>query len=110
MITRDGGANARWSPDGKRIVYQANDDSGHRQVFVANADGAGRKQLTFGKGNDGQPVFSADGNFIYWRSDQDGKNWGIFVMRADGTNPRLIIPNVPPDVNLWARESLSTAP
>jgi TolB protein len=109
-ITRDSGSNPRWSPDGKRIVYQANDDSGHRQVFGVNTDGSGRKQLTFGKGNDGQPVFSTDGNFIFWRSDQDGKSWGIFVMRADGTNPRLIIPNAPPDVNLWARESLSTSP
>ena len=109
-LTKDDGANPHWSPDSKRIVYQANDDNGYRQVIVVNTDGTGRKQLTNGKGNDGQPVFSADGNFIFWRSDQSGKNWGIFVMRVDGTNPRLVIPNAPPDANLWARESMSTSP
>jgi len=109
-ITRDNGGNAHWSPHGDKIVYQATDDAGHIQVFVVNADGSGKKQLTSGKSSDGQPIWSRDGGSILWRSDQNGTVWGIFVMNADGSNPRRILNNVPPDPNLWGWESLSIAP
>ena len=42
--------------------------------------------------------------------NQSGAGWAIFVMRADGANPRLLIPRVPTDGALWARESLGTGP
>ncbi len=106
MITSDGGGNPQWSPRGDKIVYQA----GNPNVFVVNPDGSGKKQLTFGKSNDGQPVWSADGNFIFWRSDQNGKGWAIYVMRADGSNQRLIIDKTPPDSSRWGYESLSAGP
>jgi len=109
MLTRDNGGNPQWSPRGDRIVYHADDGKGHINVFVANSDGSGVKQLTAGKSNDGQPTWSLDGNFIFWRSDQNGTGWAIFVMRADGSNPRLLI-KAAPDGNLWARESLSAGP
>jgi Tol biopolymer transport system component len=80
------------------------------QVWVANADGSGKKQLTNGKSNDGQPVWSRDGGSIFWRSDQNGSAWAIYVMNADGSSQRRIINNVPPDPNLWGWESLSVGP
>ncbi|MDE3091230.1 MAG: PD40 domain-containing protein [Chloroflexota bacterium] len=111
VLTRDNGGNAHWSPDGKKIVYQATDDAMHHQVFVINADGSGgRKQLTDGKSNDGQPAWSRDGGSIFWRSDQNGTAWAIFVMNADGSNKRRLIANTPADPNLWPWESISVAP
>ncbi len=107
VLTRDNGGNAQWSPRGDKVAYQGDDGSGHKQVFVINADGSGKKQLTSGKSNDGQPAWSHDGNAIFWRSDQNGTGWAIFVMNADGSNPRKIISGVPPDPNLWGWESLS---
>ena len=102
-ITTDGGGDPQWSPTGNRIVYQA----GSPNVFVVNADGTGKKQLTNGKSNDGQPTWSSDGNFIFWRSDQDGKGWAVYAMRADGSDKHLLINNVSPDSTRWGYESLS---
>lgn len=110
MITRDDGKTPHWSPRGDKIVYHADSGGGFTNLFIVNPDGSGRTQLTFGKGNTGQAVWSLDGNFIFFRSDQDGKAWGIFVMRADGSGRRLLINNVPPDGDLWARELLSVGP
>lgn len=109
-LTRDNGGNAQWSPRGDRVLYQADDGAGHKQVFVINADGSGKKQLTSGKSNDGQPAWSRDGSAIFWRSDQNGTAWAIFVMNADGSNPRKILSDVPPDPHLWGWESLSVGP
>jgi serine/threonine protein kinase len=109
MITRDDGKTPYWSPRGDKIVYHA-DSGGFTNLFTVNPDGSGRTQLTFGRGNTGQAVWSLDGNFIFFRSDQDGKAWGIFVMRADGTGRRLLVNNAPPDGEHWARESLSVGP
>ena len=110
MITRDDGKTPQWSARSDKIVYQADSGQGYTNVFVVNPDGTGRTQLTFRRGNTGQPVWSLDGNSVFFRSDQDGKVWGIFVMRADGSGQRLLINNVPPDGDYWARESLSVGP
>lgn len=108
QITTDNGGNADWGPRG--IVYQASDGAGHKQIFFVNPDGSGKKQLTNGKSNDGQPAWSRDGNSIFWRSDQNGTAWAIYVMNADGTNPRRLINNVAPDPDFWGWESLSVGP
>lgn len=110
LITSDNGGNAHWSPRGDKIVYQTSDATGHRQVFVVNPDGSGKRQLTNGTSNDGQPVWSRDGSAIFWRSDQNGTAWAIYVMNADGSGRRKLIDNVPPHPDLWGWESLSVAP
>ena len=54
----------RWSPDGKRIAFSS-DRNGGGQVWVANADGSGLKQLTFSTSTElatGFPVWSPDGS------------------------------------------------
>jgi len=108
QITTDNGGNADWGARG--IVYQANDNAGHKQVFFINPDGSGKKQLTNGKNNDGQPVWSRDGGSIFWRSDQNGTAWAIYVMNFDGSNPRRVINNVAPHPDFWGWESLSVGP
>jgi dipeptidyl aminopeptidase/acylaminoacyl peptidase len=50
-------AEARWSPDGRRVAYTA---SG--QLWIANADGSGRRQLTTLNGGASGPVWSAAGD------------------------------------------------
>jgi len=108
QISTDNGGNADWSSRG--IVYQATDNAGHRQVYFINPDGSGKRQLTNGKSNDGQPAWSRDGGSIFWRSDQNGSPWAIYVMNADGSNPRKIVDNVPPSPDFWGWESISAGP
>ncbi len=40
MIDESGGFGARWSPDGRRLVWR--DD----EIFIANADGSNKRQIT----------------------------------------------------------------
>ncbi len=51
--------DARWSPDGVRIAYIAGG-----QLWVANADGSGRKQLTEMNQGAGGPVWAPTGDRV----------------------------------------------
>jgi dipeptidyl aminopeptidase/acylaminoacyl peptidase len=52
-------AEARWSPDGRRIAYTAGG-----QLWVANADGSGRRQLTTLNGGASGPVWAPNGSQV----------------------------------------------
>jgi Tol biopolymer transport system component len=109
-LTTDAGGNPDYSPRGDRLVYHAGVGDGRIQIFIVNADGTGRKQLTSGKGNDGQPVWSRDGTRIFYRSDQDGTEWAIYVMNADGSGKRKLVSSAPVDQDFWGWDTLSLAP
>lgn len=46
-----------WSPDGERIVFYSNRDSGRRQLWVMNSDGSGQMNLSNNEYNDWDPVW-----------------------------------------------------
>src|SRR6476661_2431497 len=56
-------AEARWSPDGRRVAYTAGG-----QLWIANADGSGRRQLTTLNGGASGPVWSATGDRLAFAS------------------------------------------
>lgn len=101
VVGDDGGLPA-WSPDGKRLVYQKEVD-GQKQLFIINADGSGKRQLTSGAVMRVSAVWSADGSFIFYRSPEGGP-WSIWRINADGTHPIKILDDVPPVS--WAYERL----
>lgn len=78
-----------WSPGGSNIVFARRDALGttphNSDIFVMNADGTGKKNLTRSPELDGDPAFSPDGRFIAYGRDRD-----LWRMRADGTRPTLI--------------------
>jgi Tol biopolymer transport system component len=71
------GAAPRWSPTGRQLAFQS--VSG---IWVINADGTGRRQLTFG-GRD--PIWSPDGSRIAYL-DEDS----LHVADLDGTHVRTL--------------------
>ncbi len=101
----DGGAF--FSPDGKKIVWRASrpqtaeeqatykellaDNTirpGVLEVFVANADGSGERQLTHNGAANFCPFFLPDGERIIFASnmaDPKGRNFDLWLMRADGS-------------------------
>ncbi len=103
------GTNGAWSPNGQQIAFHDYDESGHINVFVANADGSNRRQVTKGTGHDGLPIWSADGQWLYYRSDQNGTGWAIYAIRVDGTNARKIV-DAPVNPDIWDYEKLAIAP
>ncbi len=103
LIVKELGTDPAWSPDGNKIVYQADVDS-IKQLFVVNIDGTGKKQLTRGTAPHVDAAWSPDGSTIFYRSPQSG-DWGIWKMNADGSGQVKIIGNVEP-VD-WAYERLA---
>jgi TolB protein len=88
--------NPAYSPDGAKIVFDAHEngitwESGTEwDVWVMNADGSGRRNLTAGnKVNDWGPSWSPDGKTIVFVSGLENV-YDIYVMNADGTDRRRI--------------------
>lgn len=74
----------RWSPDGKKIVFETTRD-GERQIYTMNPDGKNQVNLT--KNNDlcHSPAWTPDGNHIAYMSRGENGKANIFVMKSDGS-------------------------
>jgi Tol biopolymer transport system component len=73
------------SPGGSEVVFVSEDSAGVGQLYLANADGSGLRQLTFELAFYENPAWSTDGEWIaFERGSEDG--WGLYAVRADGTD------------------------
>ncbi|MBI5079256.1 PD40 domain-containing protein [Candidatus Wolfebacteria bacterium] len=81
----------RFSNDGKKMVFVAERDKA-TEIFTADSDGSGIKQITTGKGegNKQLPIFSPDASLIAFELKPKGQllpypeNRKIYVVGADG--------------------------
>jgi serine/threonine protein kinase/Tol biopolymer transport system component len=78
----EGGRGLAWVPDG-RIVYTT-ETSGNPEIWIMNADGSRRVQLTTNPGQDVSPRVTPDGRQIVFVSDRDGR-LRVWRMGLDGT-------------------------
>jgi hypothetical protein len=111
QLTDDYGYDAEgsYSPDGKLIVYSSNKNAFNRELtkeeqlklevdpayfcdlFIMNADGSGKRQLTDAPGYDGGPFFSPDGKKVVWRRfSEDGHSADVYTINIDGTGEKRI--------------------
>ena len=85
-----------WSPKGDKITYLSFGKDRSSQIFIANADGNGQKQLTstvspewwdtgFPRDGNGSQRWTPDGEKIVYVSCENGKP-EIFIMNEDGSN------------------------
>ncbi len=83
-VPHTGDANSpAWSPDGTKIAFQG-ENGGDYDIYVVNADGSKRTELTFSSAFDGDPAWSPDGTQIAFESTRNG-NPDVFVIQADGS-------------------------
>ena len=83
--------NNHWSPDGKRIAFTGrNAPEGELAIFVMNADGTGRHQVSHlapGSGNAQWPVWSPDGRQLAIQVNRlqtnDAYIWIVNVQTGD---------------------------
>ncbi len=81
-----------FSPNGSRIAFMGRVHT-HWEIFVMNANGSGRAQLTHSDPDLDQPpsnvapAWSPDDKYIAFLSNRDGP-WRIYVMNADGSGQR----------------------
>jgi Tol biopolymer transport system component len=82
----------RWSADGRLIVY-ASDQTGNIEVYVMNADGSGKRQLTADSGfNNFWPSFSQDSStIVFSRCSHFLGTCDVVLMRSDGSNIRSLV-------------------
>ena len=71
-----------WSPDGRRIAFQAYWD-GTYHIWSVNADGSGLRQHTRGPFDHREPHWSPDGSRIAFSSDRGG-SYDVWVMGLAG--------------------------
>lgn len=78
-------AECAYSSDGKEIVYASNED-GTMNLYVMEADGSSKRQLTFDTAcYNGGPFFSPDNQFVIYRSDKLKKDYlQIYKISSDG--------------------------
>ncbi len=101
----DGGAF--YSPDGSKIVYRASHPAGDElreyrellkeglikphtlELWMMNADGTGKQQLTHSNAASFAPYFHPDGRHIIFSSnmdDPDGRKFELYMIKTDGTS------------------------
>ncbi len=67
-----------------KIVYTSDGVGGNADVFVANPDGSGARNLTSNAAQDVDPAVSPDGTRIVLASNRSGA-YNLFVINVDGT-------------------------
>ena len=97
------GLHPTWSPDGKRIAFISGVDV-INHVFVMDADGRNRMQLTHDFVRKRLPSWSHDGKRIAYSGDNV-----IWVVDSDGENPRQLTWNVTDADPTWSPDSESIA-
>jgi Tol biopolymer transport system component/imidazolonepropionase-like amidohydrolase len=94
----DDGYDARmpaWSPDGRRIVFQAYRSSTWN-IWTVNTDGTALKQETSGPFDDREPHWSPDGGRIAFSSDRSG-NYDVWTLTLASGELRPLTTNTAND-------------
>jgi Tol biopolymer transport system component len=82
-------SSARYSPDGRQIVFYSERDSAS-EIYVMDSDGKHGRRLTHNSDHDGDPAWSPDGKWIVFTSNRGSplgwSNNHLYIMAADGTH------------------------
>ena len=78
------GNNVCWLPDGRIVLSTI--EAGEQDIWVMNADGGNRKQLTTTSGQNVSPVITPDGKYVVYASLRDGVK-SLWRVPVDGGAP-----------------------
>ena len=96
-----------WSPDGRSIAYDSNQD-GNPDIYVRDVRTNVERQLTFHDSRDIWPAWSPNGKWIAFISERDGE-MDIYRMDADGENVKRLTNRGGCKRPAWSPDSQSIA-
>lgn len=80
-----------WSADGRSIAFVRRSAQGDWDIFIANADGTGVRELVNPGHDELSPAWSPEGNQLAFDEYPQGSSLGqIDVMNADGSGQRQV--------------------
>lgn len=85
------GNSVTWTPDG-RIVFSSAEGN-EVNLWIMNADGTNRQQLTSNLGRNIGPTISPDGRYVVFSSTRGGRQ-NIWRMNIDGTSSKQLTQGV----------------
>ena len=81
-----------WSPDGQRIAFVSDRDSGNREIYLMDADGTRQQRLTnTPEKHEAVPAWAPDGEKIAYVTGFFGAKPSIWVMDADGSGHKRLV-------------------
>ena len=94
----------RWSPDGSKIAYMGHpqfgeDDIRTHDIWVMDADGQHKTQLTNTPLREQVPAWTADGRIAYCGQSGDGGGNEIYLINADGSGLKRL--TYSPGLDCW---------
>lgn len=104
-----GDFSARYSPDGKKILFYSyrHQDADYREaenaeLYIMDADGSYPLRLTYTEHNaySLMPIWSPDGQQIAFASGPNMRTLNAYAMNTDGSNRRVLGRGVP---QAWSR-------
>jgi eukaryotic-like serine/threonine-protein kinase len=95
LISSAWDTDARFSPDGRRVVFTSSRSGDATELWLAAADGSAAHQLTHGPSRwQGSPAWSPDGQRIAFDAQDAHGNTDIWLINADGGMPRRLTKDV----------------
>lgn len=83
------GLGLSWTPD-NRILY-GSVVSGSLDIWIMDADGKNKKQLTSDASAEIEPCVTKNGKKVVYLSNQNNGNWNIWTMDIDGNNKKQFL-------------------
>ena len=89
-LSPDTGVDARWSPDGSRIVYIRSSEV-HVMLRDGRDDRVIARRSTADQPGPQYAIWSSDGHTIYFKAADADNRGGIWAVPADGGTPRVMV-------------------